>query len=115
MIQAEGDPEVVAGLLAGAPAPVRWALPRLAHRAYRRRAGPMTRRSRHVGLQGSLDPDGWVLAPDLVDEVLDRDRPSVTGHEEREQGPGLGSAQLQGLAPETTSRSPSTPTCMRRC
>ena len=38
MIQAEGDPEVVAGLLAGAPAPVRWALPRLARRAYRRRA-----------------------------------------------------------------------------
>ena len=38
MIQADGDPEVVRGMLAEAPAPVRWLLPRLARRAFRRRA-----------------------------------------------------------------------------
>ena len=38
MIQYEGDPAVVAQMLAGAPAPVRWLVPKLARRAFRRRA-----------------------------------------------------------------------------
>jgi hemerythrin-like domain-containing protein len=39
MIVYDGDPEIVdTVLLAGAPAPVRWLLPRLARRAYRRHA-----------------------------------------------------------------------------
>lgn len=39
MIVHDGDPEIVdTVLLAGAPAPVRWLLPRLARRAYRRHA-----------------------------------------------------------------------------
>jgi hypothetical protein len=38
MIVHDGDPEVVGTMLAGAPAPVRWLLPRLARRAYRRHA-----------------------------------------------------------------------------
>lgn len=37
-LQYEGDPEVVASMLAGAPAPVRYVVPRLARRAYRRHA-----------------------------------------------------------------------------
>ncbi|MHB1138667.1 MAG: hemerythrin domain-containing protein [Microthrixaceae bacterium] len=36
MLQYEGDPEAVASMLAGAPAPVRFFVPRLARRAYRR-------------------------------------------------------------------------------
>ncbi|GAA1479280.1 hypothetical protein GCM10009623_37260 [Nocardioides aestuarii] len=38
MIVHDGDPEVVATMLATAPGPVRWLLPRLARRAYRRHA-----------------------------------------------------------------------------
>jgi hemerythrin-like domain-containing protein len=38
MIAYEGDPAVVAQMLAEAPAPVRWLLPKLARRAFRRRA-----------------------------------------------------------------------------
>ncbi len=38
MIVHDGDPAVVATMLADAPAPVRWLLPRLAHRTYRRHA-----------------------------------------------------------------------------
>lgn len=38
MIVYDGDPEVVALMLSGAPAPVRWLLPRLASRTYRRHA-----------------------------------------------------------------------------
>ena len=38
MIVHDADPAVVARMLAGAPAPVRWLLPRVAHRVYRRRA-----------------------------------------------------------------------------
>ncbi len=38
MIQHEGDPVVVAGMISGAPAPVRWLLPKLARRAFRRYA-----------------------------------------------------------------------------
>lgn len=38
MIVQDGDPEVVASMLERAPAPVRWLLPRLARRAYRRHA-----------------------------------------------------------------------------
>ena len=38
MIQYEGDPAVVAQMLAEAPAPVRWIVPRLSRRAYRRHA-----------------------------------------------------------------------------
>ena len=38
MIQYEGDPAVVAQMLAEAPAPVRWIVPRLARRAFRRHA-----------------------------------------------------------------------------
>ena len=38
MIVQDGDPELVATMLADAPAPVRWLLPRLGRRAYRRHA-----------------------------------------------------------------------------
>jgi hemerythrin-like domain-containing protein len=38
MIQHEGDPVVVARMISGAPAPVRWLLPRLARRAFGRYA-----------------------------------------------------------------------------
>lgn len=38
MIVQDGDPELVSVMLAGAPAPVRWLLPRLGRRAYRRHA-----------------------------------------------------------------------------
>ena len=38
MFQYEGDPEVVARMLAEAPAPVRWLVPRLSRRAFRRHA-----------------------------------------------------------------------------
>ena len=38
MIQYEGDPAVVAKMLAEAPAPVRWIVPRLSRRAFRRHA-----------------------------------------------------------------------------
>jgi hemerythrin-like domain-containing protein len=38
MIAYEGDPTVVAQMLAEAPAPVRWLVPKLARRAFRRRA-----------------------------------------------------------------------------
>lgn len=38
MIVQDADPAVVARMLAGAPRPVRWALPRVARRVYRRRA-----------------------------------------------------------------------------
>jgi hemerythrin-like domain-containing protein len=38
MIRHEGDPVVVARMISGAPAPVRWLLPRLAGRAFRRYA-----------------------------------------------------------------------------
>lgn len=38
MFQHEGDPETVASMLADAPAPVRFLVPRLARRAYRRHA-----------------------------------------------------------------------------
>jgi hemerythrin-like domain-containing protein len=38
MIQHEGDPAVVRGMLAEAPAPVRWLVPRLGRRAFRRHA-----------------------------------------------------------------------------
>lgn len=38
MFQHEGDPEVFASMIAEAPAPVRWLLPRLARRAFRRHA-----------------------------------------------------------------------------
>lgn len=38
MIVHDADPAVVARMLAGAPRPVRWLLPRVAHRVYRRRA-----------------------------------------------------------------------------
>lgn len=38
MLQYRADPEVFAGMLAGAPPPVRWLLPRLAARAFRRHA-----------------------------------------------------------------------------
>jgi hemerythrin-like domain-containing protein len=38
MIAYEGDPAVVAAMLAEAPAPVRWLVPKLARRAFRRRA-----------------------------------------------------------------------------
>lgn len=38
MIAHDGDPEVVSLMLAGAPAPIRWLLPRLARRSYRRHA-----------------------------------------------------------------------------
>jgi hemerythrin-like domain-containing protein len=38
MLQYDGDPEVVAGMLATAPAPVRVLVPRLARRAFRRHA-----------------------------------------------------------------------------
>jgi hemerythrin-like domain-containing protein len=38
MFQYDGDPEVVAGMLSRAPAPVRWLVPRLGRRAFRRHA-----------------------------------------------------------------------------
>ena len=38
MIQYEGDPKVVVQMLADAPAPVRWLVPRLSRRAFRRHA-----------------------------------------------------------------------------
>lgn len=38
MFQYQGDPAVVASMLAEAPPPVRWLVPRLARRAFRRRA-----------------------------------------------------------------------------
>jgi hemerythrin-like domain-containing protein len=38
MIQYEGDPAVIAQMLADAPAPVRWLVPKLGRRAFRRRA-----------------------------------------------------------------------------
>jgi hemerythrin-like domain-containing protein len=38
MIQYEGDPAVIAQMLAEAPAPVRWIVPRLSRRAFRRHA-----------------------------------------------------------------------------
>jgi hypothetical protein len=38
MIQHEADPVVVARMISGAPPPVRWLLPRLARRAFRRYA-----------------------------------------------------------------------------
>ncbi|TFV73870.1 hemerythrin domain-containing protein [Blastococcus sp. CT_GayMR19] len=38
MFQYEGDPAVIAQMLAEAPAPVRWIVPRLSRRAFRRRA-----------------------------------------------------------------------------
>lgn len=38
MLQHDGDPEVVANMLAKAPAPVRFVVPRLARRAFRRHA-----------------------------------------------------------------------------
>jgi hemerythrin-like domain-containing protein len=38
MFQYEGDPEVIAGMLAAAPPPVRWIVPRLSRRAFRRHA-----------------------------------------------------------------------------
>jgi len=38
MIQYEGDPAVIAKMLAEAPAPVRWIVPRLSRRAFRRHA-----------------------------------------------------------------------------
>jgi hemerythrin-like domain-containing protein len=38
MFQYEGDPAVLARMLADAPSPVRWLVPRLARRAFRRRA-----------------------------------------------------------------------------
>ncbi|MCP3422341.1 hemerythrin domain-containing protein [Nocardioides pinisoli] len=38
MFQHDGDPEVFAQMLGDAPAPVRWLLPRLARRAFRRHA-----------------------------------------------------------------------------
>ena len=38
MFQYEGDPAVLARMLADAPAPVRWLVPRLARRAFRRHA-----------------------------------------------------------------------------
>ena len=38
MYQYEGDPEVIAQMLAEAPAPVRWVVPRLSRRAFRRHA-----------------------------------------------------------------------------
>jgi hemerythrin-like domain-containing protein len=38
MFQYEGDPEVVAGMLIGAPLLVRWLVPRLGRRAFRRHA-----------------------------------------------------------------------------
>jgi hypothetical protein len=38
MFQYEGDSAVIAQMLAEAPAPVRWIVPRLSRRAFRRRA-----------------------------------------------------------------------------
>lgn len=38
MLQYEGDPAVIAHMLAAAPAPVRWIVPRLSRRAFRKRA-----------------------------------------------------------------------------
>jgi iron-sulfur cluster repair protein YtfE (RIC family) len=38
MLQYDGDPEVIAGMLASAPPPVRWLVPRMARRAFRRHA-----------------------------------------------------------------------------
>ena len=38
MLQHDGDPEVFASMLASAPPPVRWLLPRLARRAFRKHA-----------------------------------------------------------------------------
>ncbi len=51
-----------------------------------------------VGLQRRLDAGRRVLAPDLVDEVLDRDRPAVGGGEQPDEGPRLGTAEVDDRA-----------------
>ena len=51
-----------------------------------------------VGLQRGLHPRRRLLAPDLVDQVLHRHRAPLGGHQQREQGPRLGPAEVGRLA-----------------
>ena len=48
-----------------------------------------------VGLEGGLDAHRRLVGPDLVDEVLEGDRSPLGHDEEREQGAGLGPAELE--------------------
>jgi hypothetical protein len=50
---------------------------------------------RDVRLQRGLDPHGRAIAPDLVDEVLDRDGTSGRRDEQTDQGPGLAPAEVE--------------------